>query len=379
MSANPPRKYRFGFILTTTIGNRTHYLNLRRFAEADHEVESWWVPVDHKTTPAADRLLRFLPRPIAMRVWIFHQLLPAFRFLGRSDAVMIHQFEAEIVCAARSYLASRPLLVSSTDEAPAGSDESYPVYPGQGRKSATRKAFRLSLDRWRAHRFALVIPFTKWAAALFRQNCDVADEKIVPIHVGIDLGLWTRPESEAPASPRRRKILFVGTDFERKGGDLLLAVFKERFADVAELHMVTGNPPDDAPPNVHFHRDMSPNDPRLVALYAACDMLVMPTGADLAPWAFIEAMAMRRPTIGTDVGAISEIIDDGVTGFVIPVGDAEALGNRMQRLLEDDDLAREMGRRGRLKVERDYDAARNVPKILAAMKAIVDRRRSADT
>ena len=378
MSAGPPRRYRIGFILSTTIGNRTHYLNLRRFAETDPEVDSWWVPVDHKTTTAADRVLRHLPRSIAMRAWILYQLLPAFRFLGRSDAVMIHQFEAEIVCAARSYLTPRPLLVSSTDEAPAGSDENYPVYPGHRRKSSARKAFRLSLDRWRAHRFALLIPFTKWAAALFRQNCDVADDKLVPIHVGLDLGVWTRPESDAPMPGRRRKILFVGTDFDRKGGDLLLAVFNERFADLAELHMVTGNPPDGAPSTVHFYRDMTPNDPRLVGMYAACDMLVMPTEADLAPWAFIEAMAMGLPAIGTNVGAIPEIIDDGVTGFVIPVGDAEALGNSMQRLLEDDDLAREMGRRGRLKVERDYDAARNVPKILAAMKAIVDRRRSAD-
>jgi glycosyltransferase involved in cell wall biosynthesis len=378
MNPGGRRKYRFGFILSTTIGNQTHYLNLRKFVEKDPEVESWWVSVNHQATATAERALRFLPRPLALRAWILHQLRPGLRLLGGSDAVMIHQFEAEVICALRSYLARRPLIVSSTDEAPADAHEDYPVYPGQLRKSAGRKAFRLSLDRWRARRFDLLIPFTKWAAELFRRHAGVDDEKVVPIHVGVDLGMWSAREPVARSPGRPGQILFVGTDFERKGGDLLLRVFSERFADVAELHVVTGHLPDHRHRNVHVHTGLTPNDPRLVSLYAECDVLVLPTNADLAPWALIEAMAMGRPTIGTDIGAVAEVIDDGVTGFVIPVNDALALEEKIRRLLDDPGLAREMGRQGRLKVEREYDAARNVARILAAMKAVVDRQRSDD-
>ena len=372
-------KYRFGFILSTTIGNQTHYLNLRKFVEKDPEVEPWWVSVNHQATSTAERALRFLPRPLALRAWILHQLRPGLALLRRSDAVMIHQFEAEVICALRSYVARRPLIVSSTDEAPAKADEDYPVYPGHQSKSAGRKAFRLSLDRWRARRFDLLIPFTHWAAALFHRNADVDEEKIVPIHVGVDLDIWTATEPVERSPGRPGKILFVGTDFERKGGELLLRVFSERFVDVAELHMVTGHAPNGFHRNVHLHSDLTPNDPRLVELYAECDLLVLPTSADLAPWAFIEAMAVGRPCIGTNVGAVPEVIDDGVTGFVIPVNDAAALEEKMRLLLDDRELAREMGRRGRLKAERDYDAARNVPRILAAMKTIVDRQRSTDS
>ena len=378
MNRGGRRKYRFGFILSTTIGNQTHYLNLRKFVLKDPEVDSWWVGVNHGATPRAERVLGFLPRPLALRAWILHQLLPALRLLGGSDAVMIHQFEAEIICALRSYLTRRPLIVSSTDEAPADAHEDYPIYPGHLHKSARRRAFRLSLDRWRARRSDLLIPFTDWATALFHRNADVEEGKVVSIHVGVDLDIWTPPEPVERSPGQPGKILFVGTDFERKGGDLLLRVFGERFADVAELHMVTGQLPDHGQRNVHVHTGLTPNDPRLVKLYGDCDMLVLPTTADLAPWALIEAMAMSRPCIATDIGAVSEVIDDGVTGFVIPVNDAAALEEKIRWLLDHPGLARDMGRRGRQKVEREYDAARNVPRIMAAMKALVDRQRSAE-
>jgi glycosyltransferase involved in cell wall biosynthesis len=291
---------------------------------------------------------------------------------------MVHQFEGELLLTLRSYLPRSPVLVSSTDEAPALGLENYPTYPAHRNKSPLRRAFRLALDRWRARRVDCLIPFTRWAAELYRKVERVSDEKIIPIHVGLDLTLWafrdrSRPDHEAP------KILFVGADFQRKGGDLLLEVFRKGFASSTELHLVTGHTPSDLPSNVFLHQDLVPNDERLVALYRSCTMLVMPTTADLAPWVFIEAMATGCPVIGTNVGAISEIIDDGVTGFVIPVGDAEALNVRMHHLLDHPNIAREMGRQGRLKVEREFDASRNVPKILKAMKLTVERRKRLGT
>jgi len=61
---------------------------------------------------------------------------------------------------------------------------------------------------------------------------------------------------------------------------------------------------------------------------------------------------------------------------VIPANDGGALTAKIQLLVQDTELARRMGRQGRLKVEREFDAARNVPKILAAMKELVDRGRA---
>ena len=118
----------------------------------------------------------------------------------------------------------------------------------------------------------------------------------------------------------------------RKGGDLLLDVFRTRFQDCAELHLVSRQAPNKLPPHVHVHADFHPNDERLTELYAQADLLVVPTLADISPWVFLEAMAMGLPVIGTDTGAIREFIHHGKTGFVIAVGDGAALGAVIETL-----------------------------------------------
>src|SRR5436190_22909757 len=124
-SGRPPaRRYRFAFVLNTTIGNMTRYANLRKYAERDAEVDAHWVPVS--IFPRSNEVvLSLLPRTFAMRWRILRQVLPTIVRLGRFDAVMLHLFEAEVVCAARRYLSRGPALISSTDEAPVVDRASY--------------------------------------------------------------------------------------------------------------------------------------------------------------------------------------------------------------------------------------------------------------
>ena len=372
-SGRPPaRRYRFAFVLNTTIGNMTRYANLRKYAERDAEVDAHWVPVS--IFPRSNEVvLSLLPRTFAMRWRILRQVLPTIVRLGRFDAVMLHLFEAEVVCAARRYLSRGPALISSTDEAPVVDRASYPLYPGEQRKSPRRQDFRLKLDRWRAGRIDAFIPFSAWGGRIFELGCGVPGERIHPIHVGLDLELWKGGGERGPRSGTPR-ILFVGTDFERKGGPNLLALFERRFSQRAELHIVSADAPESLPPGVVAYRNLTPNEPGLVELYGSCDFLVLPSNADLVPWSVLEAMSMRLPVISTNVGAVAEMVDDGVTGFVVPPGDSVALDRAIARLLDDSDLCRRMGAAGRARIERDFDAAVNVPRILSIMKATVDRR-----
>ena len=221
----PPRRYRFAFVLNTTIGNLTRYFNLRKFAERDPEVDGHWVPVHMVASPRAEAFLRLLPRSVALRLRVAIQVFPTWVRLGRFDAVMLHVFEAEVACAVRSYLFRRPALISSTDEAPAVDRTTYPLYPHQQGKSQRREEFRLKLDRWRATRIDSFVPFTAWGGRILEQGCGVPGERIFPIHVGLDLEQW-RPPGAASMREGRPRLLFVGTDFERKGGPLLLSVFE---------------------------------------------------------------------------------------------------------------------------------------------------------
>jgi glycosyltransferase involved in cell wall biosynthesis len=372
------RPYRFGFVLTSTIGNLTRYLNLRKYAERDDEVDAVWAPVNHYTPPDPSSALRFLPEPVAMRLRVLQQTRPVMGQLATLDAVMIHLFEADLLCALRSYLRATPLRIGSTDDPPIIDLARYPRYPHVVGKPAWRRQLRLALDRWRIGRTDCFVPFSQWVADVLQRDCGVPPERVHALHVGLDLGVWTPPPRPAQPGDARLKVMFVGADFARKGGPLLLDVFRSRFQDRAELHLVTRQAPADLPPHVVVHDGFQPNDPALVALYSTADLLVIPTTADTGPlWAFMEAMAMGLPVVGTDTGANTELVRHQETGLVVRIGDGADLAAAMQTLADDPALRRRMGERGRQLIESRYNAAVNVPRILRVMKDAVDTSRSA--
>ncbi|HEY9617918.1 MAG TPA: glycosyltransferase family 4 protein [Microcoleaceae cyanobacterium] len=367
------RPYRFGFLLSIAMGNATRYQNLRKYAERDPEVECVWAPVKHYIAPDEPNPLRYLPEPLYSRAVVIYQSSPVLRQMGQLDAVMIHLFEAYTLACARSVFSSRPLLVNAHDDPPVVNPETYPLYENRLMRSSWRRKFRLGLDLWCAKRTSLFLPWSDWGRNVWVDECHVSPEKVYPIHVGIDLDLWPytpKPEAAPTAKP---KILFVGGEFVRKGGDLLLDVYRQQFADQAELHLVTRQPPEHLPPNVYVYTNLTPNDNRLSQLYAQADLFVLPTKADLSSFAAFEAMASGCPVISTDVGGVPDIVRHGETGFIIPRNDATALAKAMEALIGNPTLRREMGVSGRAIVERDYSAAVNVPQILKVMKQTVDQ------
>jgi glycosyltransferase involved in cell wall biosynthesis len=367
------RPYRFGFVLNVSLGNMTRYLNLRKYAERDPEIDCIWAPVSHYTPPEVPSRLRFLPDPLFMRARVLQQAKPVLTRLAGLDALMMHLFEAELICSLRSYFAETPLLISSTDEAPMVDRSRYPLYPSDLRKPVWRQKLRLALDFWKLGRTDFFIPFSQWAADILVQGCSAPAERVRAIHVGLDLDVWSHVRSvrRAPTT----KILFVGGDFVRKGGGLLLEVFEKEFRDSAELHLVSRQAPKNLPPRVYVHDDYLPNDPRFIELYTSVDMLVVPTTADTGPlWVFMEAMAMGLPVIGTDTGSNPELVRQGETGYMIPVGDGASLAQAIRALSDDAEIRQSMGRRGRELIERKYNAAVNVPLILRCMKDAVDAR-----
>lgn len=371
------QRYNFGFVLNTTIGNMTRYLNLRKYAELDREVNATWAPVSHYTPATTPSRLRFLPEPLFIRARLLQQAHPVMRQLHRFDAVMFHLYEADLISALRSYAFARPLRISSTDEAPITDRSTYPIYPDDLKKPVWRQKMRLAIDMWRVRRTDHFIPLSEWAANILTRDCGAPKERVHPIHVGLDLDLWAPLPRPSPAPGARFKILFVGGDFARKGGNLLLDVFRARFQDTAELHLVTKQAPEGLPPHVHVYGDFEPNDARMPALYARMDMLVVPTLADVGPlWVFMEAMAMRVPIIGTDTGSNAELVRDGETGLLVEKGDGADLARAIAALADDAALRQAMGDRGRKLVEAKYSARTNVPLILRTMKNAVDARRN---
>lgn len=85
----------------------------------------------------------------------------------------------------------------------------------------------------------------------------------------------------------------------------------------------------------------------LPALYAVMDVVTLPSHREGFPRSLIEAAAMARPIVATDIRGCREVVRDGENGFLVPVKDAVALADRIQVLLDRPDVAAEMGARGR--------------------------------
>lgn len=80
---------------------------------------------------------------------------------------------------------------------------------------------------------------------------------------------------------------------------------------------------------------------------AASRIFALPSAREGVPTAVLEAMAAARPVVVTDVGHVRSIVEDGVEGYLVPVGDVPALADRLARLLRARAVASQMGRQGR--------------------------------
>jgi glycosyltransferase involved in cell wall biosynthesis len=73
------------------------------------------------------------------------------------------------------------------------------------------------------------------------------------------------------------------------------------------------------------------------------------------PRSLIEAMALSKPVVATDVLGTQELVADGETGFLTPFGDPEALAAKVRLLSDDPGLRQRMGDAGRARVEEDFN------------------------
>jgi glycosyltransferase involved in cell wall biosynthesis len=76
------------------------------------------------------------------------------------------------------------------------------------------------------------------------------------------------------------------------------------------------------------------------------------------PTAILEAMACGKPVVSTDVGSVRELVEDGVTGIVVPPRDAEGIAGAVLRLLADPQLRERMGEAGRLRAASNFGLTR---------------------
>jgi colanic acid/amylovoran biosynthesis glycosyltransferase len=95
---------------------------------------------------------------------------------------------------------------------------------------------------------------------------------------------------------------------------------------------------------------------------------------DGLPTVLLEAMALGTPCVSTSVTGIPEVINDGVTGLMVPQRDPAALAVAIESLLEDPDLRVRLAGRARRLVEAEFDAHRNAAHLRDIFRAAYEAR-----
>jgi glycosyltransferase involved in cell wall biosynthesis len=110
---------------------------------------------------------------------------------------------------------------------------------------------------------------------------------------------------------------------------------------------------------------------RVPALYDRADVFCLPSFAEGLPTVLMEAMAAGLPTVATNVNGTAELVDDGVTGILVPPARADLIAAALGRLAADADLRASMGAAGRRRVCEEYELHAAVANLRAVIEPVV--------
>ena len=375
MSTAAPGRIKVMSVLLGVIGNRTYGEFLRR-ALRDSTVldfDASWESEEREFHARLFNRLMYVRSPLS---WINERNLDFMRvrrelgyaYFGRRlldrkfariRPQLLHFNTQTVAFLAPDYIARLPTVITSDQSAEQIAHETPAVWRWTQRPS-------LLLERGPLRAARAVVVLSRWAARSLIASHDLAPERVHVVPQGVDLRAFAAMPASRAAKPGPRKLLFVGVDFERKGGHELVDMFVERFGERdVELHLMTKERRVREHPRVFVHRDINAASPAWTALFAEADLFVLPTHNDASPNSYIEAMAAGLPTLGTSVGAAAEIVSEHETGYLVKPGDMPALGDRIDMLLAQPENCRRLGENGRRRVARDYDARHNATKLEA--------------
>ena len=176
-------------------------------------------------------------------------------------------------------------------------------------------------------------------------------DKVICIYAGNNVEI-THSTTE-DKSYTGSNILFVGIDWERKGGPLLVQAFNK----VLEKHpnarlTIVGANPSIQMKNCTAIGKVSPAELR--SYYEAATIFCMPTNVEPFGIAFLEAMQARLPIIGTNVGAIPDFLQNEWNGFLVEPDDLQGVIDGITELLDDPNLCRLYGNRSAQLIKDKY-------------------------
>jgi phosphatidyl-myo-inositol dimannoside synthase len=231
----------------------------------------------------------------------------------------------------------------------------------------------LSSMRRRSLRAASLVLAPSRATADFVASLQGVPEKqirVLPwgLDPDFDLKIANDKVAKPPENfPAGRVILTVGrwlANERYKGMDTLIQAMPRLLLSWPELQLALVGSGDDREwleqiakksgvgRHVHFLTNVSQSE--LSACYAAAEIFALPSRGEGFGFVYLEAMARAKPVIGGAHGGAPEVIQDGVTGYLVQHGDPTQLATSLEALLANPEHAREMGKHGRERLEKEF-------------------------
>ena len=207
---------------------------------------------------------------------------------------------------------------------------------------ALRSARWVALERALYHGADAVFTRSAHVSASLVKDYGCAPARVVCVGAGSNAQVPTRALARSDAG---QNILFVGVDWERKGGPELAAAFERiRARHPRATLTIAGCEPRVVPAGCRVLGHV-PVD-RVHTCYEQADVFCLPTRREPFGVAFVEALHHALPIVATRIGAVPDLVEHGENGFLIEVGDVDALAAHLDRLLGDAALRLRMGASG---------------------------------
>lgn len=315
---------------------------LTRFAN-EEGVSAHVVPISRTITPFKDFVS-------VLRLWWKLRAI-------RPEIVEAHTTKGGLIGMIASWLARVPIR----------------IYHNHGMAALSAKGLKRFALRWSdkiscllAHRVIYVAPSVR-DAALEEGVCRMEKARTVLSINGLDAVGRFNPSllsGDARARVRLRYGIpanalvlgFVGRIFRVKGIEELLCAWEELSGQFKNLHLLIVGALDSREPISDAARQRLQSDPRIhltgyvedtPPLYAAMDVLTLPSYHEGLGYVLIEAAAMNLPVVGTRIPGILDAVRNGITGLLVEPGDAMGLASAIAKYLSDPELRRLHGQAGR--------------------------------
>ena len=359
---------RAAFVLEQTLGHVTHSDNLTNLIRADDRFEPTFLPIKFEVRGLAARIPGYGNWTVRAGV----RARRAIRQMARRSGIDVMFIHTQVpAMLAGHWMRSIPTVVS-LDATPMQYDglaDHYGHALGSARVEEWKRRVHLRSLRRARH----LVAWSNWTRDDLVQNYGIPAERISVISPGVDVAKWGFARSRKGAGVTPVRILFVGGDFERKGGLLLVEAVRRLRSESnipdLELHLVTRAdvPPDDW---MTVYSGMAPNSPELIALYRRCDVFCLPTLGDCLALVLLEAAASSLALVSTDVGAIHEVVREGDTGKLIPPGDLDALVDALRTVVTDSSLRMRLGAAAHQMALDHHDAAVNARRLVDLLTTV---------